>query len=124
MSYSIIPAALIITFFIVVLFSFFTKRPLRGFALFFLLIFLVTRSGSLWVSPYGPLAWGASWIPMLFIGFLFSFLILALLPAANTKAEERQNEPIIAAGMFFWLLLIVLIISIAFGYYRSYSLIV
>jgi len=122
MSYTVIPAALIITFLIVALFSLFLKKPLRGFTLFFLLIFLVTWSGSLWINPFGPLTWGIPLIPMVFVGFLFSFLILAIAPLTK-KGEEPVDEPLIAAGIFFWILLVVLIIVIGFGYYRGNNLI-
>src|ERR1044071_9349843 len=122
--YYIIPAALVITLILTLLFSAFSKRPLSGLWLFFLLIFLATWSGQLWIRPFGPVFWGISWIPLFIIAIFFYVLIVALLPPApapkvsssDVKAEEEA--PFIALGIFLWILLIILAISIVLGYYR------
>lgn len=121
MSFYIIPAALIITLFVIAVFALVLKKPLRGFSLFFLIIFLITWAGQLWITPFGPIAWGVAWIPLVFVCLLFSFLILALssgVPSPKGQEADKEEAPVIAAGIFFWLLLIALVIAIGLGYYK------
>lgn len=119
MNYYAISAALVITFLFILLFSVFFKRPLRGFALFFLILFLATWSGQLWISPFGPMTYGISWLPLFFTALLFSSLILAMSTGLKRKEEGKSEEPIIAAGFFFWIIIILLIITIITGHFRS-----
>ena len=122
MNYSIIPAALIITVILVFIISAITKKPIRSFWLFFVVVFLATWSGQLWINPFGPRAWGISWLPLLIVALFFSFFILALIPpvsAIRTASDEPERSPFIIAGMFFWLIVVILFISIVIGYYRS-----
>lgn len=124
MNFYIIPAALVLTLFIIALFALALKKPLRGFSLFFLIVFLITWTGQLWITPFGPVAWGIAWIPLIFICLLFSFLILALsstVTPRKARNTDKEDAPVIAAGVFFWLLLVVLIISIGLGYYKEYQ---
>jgi hypothetical protein len=122
MNYYIIPAALLVTFLILLIFSAFSKRPMAGLWIFFLIIFLATWTGQLWITPFGPVVWGIAWIPLFIVALFFSFLIFALLPpvAVVTKAEENKEEEraAIVFGTFFWIMLILLIIAIIVGHYR------
>jgi len=116
--YSVI-AALIITIIITVFFSVFSKRPLTGLVLFFLVIFLATWSGQIWITPFGPITWGIAWAPLILVSLFFSFLIFALAPPIPTKVENGNEQPaFIALGLFFWLILILLLLAIIVGYYR------
>jgi hypothetical protein len=124
MNYSIIPAAFLITLFVVLIFSLFSKRPLRGLWLAFFIIFLATWSGQLWISPFGPVSWGIAWIPLVMVSVFFVILIAAFsppVPAGNQPASAAEGGAV-ALGFFFWLLLILLILSIGLGYYRSPSI--
>jgi hypothetical protein len=121
--YYIIPAALVVTLILTLLFSAFSKRPLSGLWLFFLLIFLATWSGQLWIRPFGPVYWGISWIPLFIIALFFYVLIIALLPPPpppkpSSDVKAAEEAPFIALGIFLWIILILLAISIVFGYYR------
>lgn len=127
MSYTVIPAALIITLILTFVLSLFSKRPLRSFTLFFLLLFLISWSGQLWISPVGPVIWGITWVPLLMVAVFFSLLVFALLPAIPAPKESRADVkagegPLIVFGVFFWIILILLTISIVLGYYRYSSL--
>jgi hypothetical protein len=116
--YSII-AALILTLIITFLFSVFSKRPLGGLLLFFIVIFLATWTGQIWITPFGPVTWGIAWVPLILVALFFSFLIFALAPPIPATEENRAEEPaFIALGLFFWLTLILLLIAIIIGYYR------
>ncbi len=122
MNYSIIPAAFLITLFIVLIFSMFSRRPMRGLWVFFLIIFLATWTGQLWIAPFGPVGWGIAWIPLFIVSLFFSFLIFALIPPIPISKKEEVNDEkgaAIAIGVFFWIIFIFLIVSIVVGYYRS-----
>jgi len=123
MNYYTIPAALFIAFIITLLFSIFSKRPFRGLWIFFLILFLVTLSGQLWISPFGPTTYGITWVPLIFTPLFFIFLILALIPPIDIKDNKGRTTPdgaFIALGLFFWVMIILLILAIALGYYRTY----
>jgi hypothetical protein len=116
--YSVI-AALIITLIITLIFSVFSKRPLGGLVLFFLVIFLATWTGQIWITPFGPIVWGIAWFPLIIVALFFSFLIFSLAPPVPTSAENSSEEPaFITLGLFFWLTLILLLVAIIIGYYR------
>jgi hypothetical protein len=119
--YYVIPGALIITLIIMLIVSLFSKRPMRGLWIFFLIVFLATWAGPLWITPFGPLVWGVAWLPMFLISFFFWFLILALippLPPPSTNTTTAEEASFAAIGLFYWIILILLIASIAIGYYR------
>jgi hypothetical protein len=133
MVYSHIFSALIIAFIVILIISFSTKRPLRGLWIFFVILFLATWMGQLWITPAGPLFWGVPWIPLIGIPLFIALLLLALIsgpapqnkkPAKNLQPETRNQEPetveapLIALGFFFWILVTLMIIAIATGYYR------
>ena len=88
----------------------------------------------MWLTPIGPPIWGVPWLSFLWIGLLFALLVAALIPPSERerrapgrpleaeRAEETrivEEEPTgaeIAFGIFFWLLLLFLIISIIWHY--------
>jgi hypothetical protein len=117
----IIPAALVVAFAIIFFVSFFSKRSMRSLWLVFVLIFLATWSGQLWMGPAGMAAGGVAWIPLLVMGLIFFFFLLVVIPAVPKikKDGEVEDGPLIAVGIFFWILIVLLIFSIAMGYCRS-----
>ncbi len=121
MNYGIIPAALLVSFFLILLFSLSSRRPLSGLWIVVLLIFLATLGGQLWIRPFGPVYWGISWIPLIIVPLFFFFLIFALLPPLSAKRDEGKVEEgaLIAMGTFFWIIMILLIVAVVAGYYRS-----
>ena len=128
MNYYIIPAAVIITFIVTIIFSLISKRPFSGLWFFFLIIFLITWASHLWVAPFGPIILGLAWGPLFLVSLFFSFLILTIVPPIQlNKKNEAKNEeegPLIAMGMFFWIIIILLILSIVFRYYKSSNVII
>ena len=128
MNYYIIPAAVIITFIVTIIFSLISKRPFSGLWFFFLIIFLITWASHLWITPFGPITLGLAWGPLFLVSLFFSFLILTIVPPIQlNKKNEAKNEeegPLIAMGMFFWIIIILLILSIVFRYYKSSNVII
>jgi hypothetical protein len=108
--------------------AFRARTPWTGFAIFFLVLFLATWAGGVWMTPMGGAIWGVHWFP-----FLLTAIIVALLLAAATAAQgepadstmefmdeakmERERRATAAAfGVFFWILLLALGISIVVRY--------
>lgn len=90
---------------------------------FWLVIFLGIWAASLWVYPSGPIAYGVSWLPLLFVGFFFAVLLAAAIPPRRRTPEvdeeayteiPRESR---ALGVFFWLLVLIMVIAIALGYW-------
>jgi hypothetical protein len=53
---------------------------------FLLIILLASWAGGIWISPFGPILWGATWLP-----FLLSGLIVALVFAAAASPEREES---------------------------------
>jgi len=122
-------AALIIGSLIIFLISiaFGTKGPWGSLIWFFIIVSLFAWTAGVWLRPYGPLYYGVSWIPIIFVGFLVAFLLTSVSPrkphppvpvdlkAETISAEERKT----AVGAFFWILIMILVF-LAFSHYFWY----
>ena len=113
-------------------YAFDTHGPWNSFFLFFLVIFLFSWGGGTWVMPFGPTAWGVSWLPFICMGVFMALLLTAATPKASrrrvriiplhrTAAKEKrlaaQDRSIETSfDIFFWMLIIVLA-SFVFGNY-------
>lgn len=106
-----------------------TRRPRGGTLTFLLVILLASWAGGIWISPFGPILWGATWLP-----FLLSGLIVALIfAAAGRPAKEESTVELvdperrrkelkstrILLNAFLYALLIILLVSIALRYVRA-----
>lgn len=121
MEYYNIPAAIMISVLVMFVFSllFKDRRPAGGPLLFFLVVFLATWSGQLWIQPVGPVYKGISWVPLIFISVFFTLLIMAMSPRVVTEQDEIETEATsFAVGIFFWMVLLLLAASIVIAYYR------
>lgn len=96
-----------------------------GFFLFFLILFLVTWAGGIWITPFGPICWGVSWLPFLFVGILIALIMAALIPDNRRRKimleeagpEARPTtETFIAVDVFFWVLIASLVAVLIIGY--------
>lgn len=101
----------------------------RGFgwgavAFVFFILLLAIWAGSLWV-PVGPVAWGVAWVPLFFIGLFLIFLFAAAVPparwrrprrVAGTTEEAAVESAGLAFGLFFWLMMVLLIVALFAGY--------
>jgi hypothetical protein len=114
MNYYVILAALLVTMVLTWALSMFSKRPLRGLWLFFLIVFLATWAGQLWITPFGPAYWGVNIFSLILVSVFFSFFVFALVPFKQKNAEEGA---FFIMGAFFWVIIILLIAAIVAGYY-------
>jgi len=118
---SLSTATIITLFFKAVLF----KKLSWPLWIFFLISFLGTWIGGVWVTPMGPTVWNVHWLPFFFAGLIFALLLVATDPSKShrfqLKKEQREKEMVVKAalGSFFWLLIILLIVGIIV-YYLGY----
>jgi len=90
----------------------------------FVIIFLASWAGGVWLHPFGVPLWGTYWLPFLVVGLIFSLLLGALVSSSPStvevvepqKEEARRRKAIIALGVFFWILVGVLIAAIIVHY--------
>lgn len=94
------------------------------FLFFFVILFLASWAGGLWLQPFGPAVWGVAWLPFVLVGIFVALLLAAAAspgryPSATGPVE--RDAPAAAAalafGVFFWLLVIGLLVAIGFGYW-------
>jgi hypothetical protein len=101
-----------------------------GFFWFFLLIFLITWAGGLWLMPFGPAVLGIHWLPFATIG-LAGAIVVSLLAGRRyprnrhetidllervEKGRELQKVTYLSLNIFFWLVLVVLAMAVVFRY--------
>jgi hypothetical protein len=103
-----------------------TRGPGAAWWTFLLIVFLAAWAGGLWVRPFGPPLFGVTWLPFLLMGLFFALLLAAAIPVrpprtrAEAIAQARAEEATVTAiGVFFWILLIGLLVSILLGYVVS-----
>jgi len=96
----------------------------------FLIIFLATWAGGIWLKPFGPSLWGIHWLGFLVAGLFVSIILVITTPNRAPKgrretldilekvARNRELDQItyLTLGIFFWILLAFLIIAIISRY--------
>lgn len=110
---------------LIFVYGFRRKGPWTNFYTFFLIIFLATWAGGLWITPIGPSIRGIFWLPFLLVGAVFSLLLAAATPRSDqpsielkTKKQVKKEETIeIAISIFMWILIIFLTLAIIVGYW-------
>ena len=109
------------------------KESRSGFPLFFLLIFLFTLVGGLWVHPFGPVNLGVYWLPMVIVGLVgavFLFYRAPRRPPHNRKEtiemlermekrKELEKITYLTMDLLFWVLLILLFSAIFFYFLKQ-----
>lgn len=124
--------ALVVALVASVLFGFALRRriPRTGFFWFFLICFLATWAGGIWIGPFGPSFKGLYWLPFVLVAVLVGFLLTALAPRRAPRGrietlemleeieQERKLEKLtyISFGLFFWIALFALIAVIIVRY--------
>ncbi len=99
-------------------------RTLGGLMFLFMVLFLAIWAGGIWLEPFGPRLWGGYWAPFIFIAIILILLLGATIPSQKLKARyeseagvRKEEEPVASVfGIFFWILSIVLIITIILRY--------
>ncbi|MBD3181583.1 hypothetical protein GF312_04770 [Candidatus Poribacteria bacterium] len=99
------------------------RGPWGNIFIFFVLVFLVTWAGGLWIAPFGPVYWGVAWLPFLIIGFLFAMLLAASGPVQPVKSpeeaiEEAKIEVAVQSilNIFLWVFILGLVFAIVYSY--------
>jgi membrane associated rhomboid family serine protease len=101
------------------------KRLWPGYLLFFIVIFLASWAGGVWLHPIGPRLWGAYLFSFLIVGLIFALLLAATRPPTSrgstvelVENEQKVKEEEVATilGGFFWIVLIFLAGAILFRY--------
>lgn len=101
-----------------------------GAAIFlFMILFFVIWAGGMWVGPFGPMLWSGFWLPFLVVGAVISLVILAVADHRPRGDRERrlaspppEQDPAKVTraaaiyGLAFWLLMLVLLGVVVFGY--------
>lgn len=94
-----------------------------SFVFFFLIILLTTWVFGLWIAPFGPLIGDVAWVPFVVVGIIIALIIAAVAPTAPQRRpstpEEAEDQQAVATlfGTFFWILVVVLSIALAFRFF-------
>lgn len=131
--------ALVIALSLSCIFAFFLHRqmPRTGFFLFFLIIFLFTLVGGLWIKPFGPVGFGVFWLPMLLAGLLGAIFLYyrAPRPPPRNRTEtidllekERQRQEMermtfLTIDLLFWIIFVLLTGAIVLYFIKEGNLI-
>ena len=98
----------------------------KGLIWLFLLLFLGTWAGGVWLSPFGPSFYGVYWIPFIVIGVLLALIFASTLPLRVPKSrhetiemlenievkKELQTYTYISLNVAFWIIIMLLLFSI------------
>jgi len=95
-----------------------------GVLIFFVILFLATWAGGIWVAPLGPTLFDVPWLTFLLVGLFIAFILTAIVPPPRrprTAREaaayaEAEAEAAIAIDIFFWVLIAGLIAAILVAY--------
>jgi hypothetical protein len=107
-----------------------SKRKRTGFFWFFLIVFMVTWSGGIWLQPSIAISGELRWWPFLIVGFPFALLIAIFGPRKPPegrhetleKLEEMAGEKELeeltytTLKIVFWFVLFVMAAAIVFRY--------
>ncbi|NBB91137.1 MAG: hypothetical protein GVY23_08020 [Spirochaetes bacterium] len=90
---------------------------------FFVVIFLATWGGGLWLRPSGPTVYGVYWFPFLVVSFIVSLILITFIPRRLPQSTEEAREQIerrrtleSVFSVFLLILIVVLILAVVFGY--------
>lgn len=92
---------------------------------FFFLIFPLILAVNSWITPYGPVYMGVSWVPIIFTGLALALLLAAVSPRRpkvtpikldDSPEEEVQQGALAVFGLMFFFLLILAFSIIIAGY--------
>jgi len=124
--------SLAVAFALSVIFALATWRHGRRKGIFwlFVILFVATWAGGVWVKPFGPVLWGIHWLSFLLVGLVVA-LILAVaqskpkpqgrqetIEILEKMRQKREVEQIvwITLNLFFWILVLALSCAIVFRY--------
>ncbi|MFW6324805.1 MAG: hypothetical protein ACOC0U_07055 [Desulfovibrionales bacterium] len=118
--------AVAVGFSVFLVLAFGKDKAWEGFLVFFVIIFLMTWAGGLWVRPFGPAMGEVYWLPFIASGLLVALILGAIHYARTTRSqsitEEEKGKKVhhaeqaVEIGTWFWVLIIILLAAIFIGY--------
>jgi hypothetical protein len=104
--------------------------PRTGLIWLFLIVFLATWAGGVWLRPFGPALWGIHWLNFLLMGLVIVLFLVIIIPRKAPRGrqetldmldrieqeKELEEAAYITLSIFFWILLSVLVIAIILRY--------
>ncbi len=89
----------------------------------FAFLFVANWAGGVWLTPFGPAAWGIYWVPFVITGFVVALLLLFIAPNRRPRSvEEAETQAAVQAGapgvlgVVLWILIVALALSVAVHY--------
>jgi hypothetical protein len=94
---------------------------------FLLVLFLGIWMVAIWIEPIGPVWYDAAWLDLLVVGLILALLLAAATPYTPNGRKNRsdvigegevrgeENTSVVAVGIFFWLLMFLLLALIIIG---------
>jgi len=124
--------ALLLTTILVLVAGYRTRRKEASagatFLFFFFIMFPVIWAGGIWLTPFGPSAYGFVWAPFLTIGLVLILLLVAMLPGPDKKLPEDREprageqqiqddeKAVVLFGASFFILMAMMAIAIIVSY--------
>lgn len=97
-----------------------------GFFWFFLLIFMATWAGGVWLMPFGPMVMGIHWLPFAVAGLIGAVAISLLAGRRRTATIDRpgggrgrqsaESQTYLSLDAVFWVLLLFLLAAVILRY--------
>jgi hypothetical protein len=88
-------------------------RTWEVFLVFFLVVFVATWAGGVWITPFGPVILNLSVFPFVVTGLLIALLLMVFIsmePPGNTYGSSAVREEtieesnfLLSVGWLFWL---------------------
>jgi len=94
------------------------RGPWNNFFLFFIVVFLFSWGGGVWITPVGPTFWGVSFLPFLFMAIFITLLLSVATPRSARRRKVSKEKAIeetelqVAFDIFYWILIIVLAVVV------------
>ncbi|GEM_PF-3534933 len=79
---------------------------------FFVLVFLASWAGGLWVGPVNTEITGIYWIPYFIVGLVFGLMLAMVLSSRRQLRREVKNK----IDIVLWLIIVILLALVATGY--------
>jgi hypothetical protein len=106
------------------------EKRKTGLFWLFLILFLATWAGGLWIRPFGPTVFGIHWLTFLLVGLILALILSITSPQRPPRGrhetldilerieQEKEMERFahITLNTFFWVLLGGLIMAIIIHY--------
>jgi MFS family permease len=102
----------------------------KGFFWFFLIIFMITWAGGVWLTPFGPALLGIHWLPFILVGLVgaivISFVAQRRYPRGRhetidllesiEEGRELEQMTFLSLNILFWIVLFMLLAAVLLRY--------